>query len=143
MGNISEAAFYILSYTWGLPLTLIGHLVELVLRICSFKVEKYYCCHKIVIGHNWGGCSIGRTILCDGNANTAESILKHEHGHAIQNCFFGFFMPFAVSIPSAVRYWYRNAVTSCGKDAKLKAYDAIWFEDQATKTGTFFVDKRK
>ncbi len=50
----------------------------------------------------------------------------------------GFFMPFIVSIPSAVRYWYREYLVRDGKKLswELPPYDSIWFEGWATALGT-------
>ena len=56
----------------------------------------------------------------------------HEHGHGIQNCFFGPFMPFAVSIPSMTRYWIRRMRPN---KRFRHEYDDIWFESQATRLG--------
>ncbi len=67
----------------------------------------------------------------------ASSYLKsHEHGHALQNCIYGPFMPFVISAPSSFRYWYRRAVQN---RKKLPPYDSIWFEADATKRGTEFI----
>lgn len=66
-----------------------------------------------------------------------------EHGHALQNTRLGFIMPFAVCIPSALRYWYRRYVRRFkGSEAynALPDYDAIWFEGQATREGTAFIE---
>ena len=138
MNSISKTVFYILSYTWGLPMTLVGHLVELVMFLFSHPSRRYVCCREIVVGHGWGGCTVGRTIL---RADDAESVLPHEHGHAVQNCFFGIFLPFIVCIPSASRYWYREFMKRTGKGGKLPPYDSIWFEGQATHLGRGFVSR--
>ena len=67
----------------------------------------------------------------------SRHICVHEAGHAIQNCYFGPFMPFLVSIPSSVRYRAHRLRRRRGK--RLPPYDGIWFEGQATKLGrTYF-----
>ena len=137
MSKITKRAFYVLSHTWGLPMTLIGYIVEGVLSLSSYRITKYGYCHLIVIGHNWGGCTLGKTILC---SEETEHVLNHEHGHAIQNCYFGILMPFLVCIPSAARYWWRNYMKHIGKGDTLVPYDAIWFEGQATRVGTEFMN---
>ena len=49
----------------------------------------------------------------------------------------GILMPFVISIPSAIRYWYREIIyrTNRTKYSKLPPYDSIWFEGQATSLG--------
>ena len=46
-------------------------------------------------------------------------------------------MPFLVSIPSAMRYWYREYLVRKKKKlhSELPPYDSIWFEGWATKLG--------
>lgn len=61
--------------------------------------------------------------------------ISHEHGHAVQNCVFGVFMPILVTIPSVIRYWYREYVRNTKGWEYLKPYDSIWFEAQATNIG--------
>lgn len=50
-------------------------------------------------------------------------------------------MPFVISIPSAIRYWYREILSRVDfqKYKQLPDYDAIWFEGQATRWGSDFV----
>ena len=62
-------------------------------------------------------------------------MLYHESGHGIQNLLFGPLMPFVVSIPSAIRYWYREYLMKVKKIKcwNLPDYDSIWFEGTATK----------
>ena len=59
----------------------------------------------------------------------------HEHGHAVQNIYLGPFMPFIVSVPSAVRFWTRAFRTGVRKKRPRTDYDGIWFEGSATATG--------
>lgn len=137
---MNNTAFYILSFTWGLPLTLVGLLVAAVLALCGYKPYKYGYCYCIEVGENWGGCELGIVFLA--NKNPAKHTCDHEHGHAIQNTRFGFIMPFAVCLPSAARYWYREYIRRVkGAEAyrALPDYDAIWFEGQATRLGTEFI----
>ena len=41
-------------------------------------------------------------------------LIRHEGGHGIQNIIFGVLMPFLVSIPSFIRYWYRKHLDTLG-----------------------------
>lgn len=134
---MNKFLFYILSFTWGLPLTLIGIIVAIVLQICGYKPQRHGYCFYFEIGENWGGAELGIVFLT--NKNPSTYIKNHEHGHALQNCVYGFFMPFIVCIPSAIRYWYRKVRTNKGLENKA-AYDDVWFESQATKWGSKFYE---
>ena len=69
------------------------------------------------------------------NKNPSKHLLEHEHGHSIQNCYYGPLMPFMVNLPSSTRYWYRRIVQKVKPDKKLPPYDSIWFEAEATRLG--------
>lgn len=126
---MNRKLFYILNLTWGLPMTLIGAIAALALIGCGKLPTNHGGCLCFTVGKNWGGVSLGLVMIVSEQAT--ESTKNHEHGHALQNAVYGVFMPFIVSIPSAVRYWYRR-----GKDPKtLPPYDAVWFEAQATWWG--------
>ena len=103
---MSKFKFYLLSFTWGLPMTLIGCLVALVLLITGHKPKKWGYCYYFEVGECWGGSEFGAFFICD--KNSGEYIKNHEFGHGLQNCYWGFLMPFVVCIPSAYRYWLRN-----------------------------------
>lgn len=123
--------FYLLSFTWGLPTVIAGAAVALVLRLKGYKPKKYgwVWCFEIP-NINWG-LSLGLFIITPPGY---ESVHMHEHGHCIQNARFGFFMPLIVSLPSVMRFWYRAFRKKRGK-ACTADYDAIWFEQSATKSG--------
>lgn len=135
---MNKKLFYILSFTWGLPLTLIGLAVALVLFMTGHRAKKHGWCYYFAIGENWGGLELGIFFLCD--KKEISHTKNHEFGHGIQNCYFGFLMPFIVCIPSVIRYWYREIRTRRGKENK-KGYDDIWFEGQATYLGTKYIGK--
>ena len=128
--------FYFLNLTWGLPLNIVGFIVAVVLLLAGKKPKRWGDCFYFEVGEGWGGLELGIFFLT--SKNPSIHTRNHEHGHAIQNCFFGVFMPFIVSIPSAIRYHYRNYREKKGLPNKT-AYDDIWFEGQATKLGTKYV----
>lgn len=105
--------FYFLNLTWGLPLNIVGGLVALVLVIARKKPKRWGDCFYFEVGENWGGLELGIFFLT--SKNPSIHTRNHEHGHAIQNCFFGVLMPFIVNIPSAIRYWLRKFKTQKGK----------------------------
>lgn len=138
--QLNKFWYYVLNYTWGLPLTIVGWLVAFALRITGHKpVMKYGPCLVFSVGGpRWGGFSIGTTIVVDTDTNNFPNdipmrtiILDHEFGHSIQNAIFGPFMPILVSIPSVIRYWYRRA-----KNYTSGYYD-IWFEKTASIWGNY------
>lgn len=135
---MSKRVFYILSFTWGLPMTLVGCLVAMVLLILGHKPKKWGYCYYFEVGEGWGGLELGMFFLC--NKNPTEHIKNHETGHSLQNCVLGPLMPFAVCIPSAIRYWYRAIRQKIGKPCKTK-YDDFWVEGSATRIGTEFMKR--
>ena len=136
--KISKFKFYLLSFTWGLPMTLIGCLAALVLIITGHHPKPGGYCYYFEIGEDWGGCELGTFFITD--KTNSSRIKNHELGHGIQNCYLGFAMPFVVCIPSGIRYWCRKYLTQIKGVTNLKPYDSIWFEGQATKLGTEFID---
>ena len=127
---MTSFAFYLLSFTWGLPVTLAGCIAALFVRLTGRSAERVGHCFCYRIGRGWGGFSLGIFIFAAEDLD--KRALWHEHGHGLQNCVFGPFMAFLVSVPSAVRYWYRRLKKN---KSGLKPYDEIWFERQATRTG--------
>ena len=132
MKVLSKSKFYLLSWTWGLPMTLIGGIVMLALMMFGKKPKKWGYCYYIEVGRHWGGFNLGMFFLT--SKNPPKHTKMHEHGHAIQNCYLGWLMPFVVTIPSAIRYWYRNIKHKLGFKVKTSYYD-IWFEEQASLLG--------
>lgn len=131
--------FYLLSFTWGLPLTLVGCVVAIVLLITGHKPKKWGYCYYFEIGKNWGGLELGPFFLV--NKDASNHIKNHEHGHAHQNCIWGILFPFVIAIPSATRYWYREWLVRSGrkKYSELPHYDSVWYEGEATEIGTTFM----
>lgn len=122
--------FYILSFTWGLPITLAGLFCAAAVRLCGFRSDRVGLCRRFRIGRDWGGFSLGMFVFT--GVDEPDSTAWHEHGHGLQNCYFGPFMPFLVSFPSVVRYWYRRL----RKNKRFRrAYGDVWFEAQATRAG--------
>lgn len=134
---MNRKLFYILNLTWGLPMTLVGATAALGLFIKGYRPTRHGGCLCFIVGKNWGGVSLGLVMIVSEQATGATK--NHEFGHALQNAVYGLFMPFIVSIPSAVRYWYRRK----RKHSTLPPYDAVWFERQATEWGNKFQEETK
>ena len=118
---------YLLSFTWGLPMTLIGMLTAGALLLIGYKPVYFRGCPLFFVGEKWGGVNLGLVIVVSKSATI--SAMNHEYGHALQNCLYGPLMPFIVGIPSVIRYWYRRM-----RKINTGYYD-IWFERQATDFG--------
>lgn len=128
--------FYLISFTWGLPMTLVGCIVSIVLLATGHKPKKWGYCYYFEVGNGWGGLELGPIFLT--SKNPSSHTKSHEHGHALHNCYFGPLMPFVVSLPSAVRYWYRRIRLAIGKPCKTR-YDDVWFEGTASALGKEFI----
>ena len=119
-----EKIFYILSFSWGIIMNLIGGIAALVLTLLGYKPFKHAGSFVFRVGHNWGGVSLGIwSIVC---IEAGDRTLHHEFGHALQNALYGPLFPFIVAIPSAIRYHKFNYNTAHG--IPNEDYDAAWFE---------------
>ena len=125
--------FYLLSLTWGLPMNLAGALVAAAMLLTGHRIRRFGPCFYFECGNNWGGMDWGMFIVV--NKGAGPHLLAHELGHSMQNCYFGPFMLLLVGLPSSLRYWTRRVSARVAKRELKKAYDAIWFERQATQTG--------
>lgn len=134
---MSKTLFWILSWTWGFPMTFIGSLIFILLQLAGIKPSKNQYGWVFEIGKDWGGVEMGPFAIV--NENPSQHILDHEFGHSLQNCYIGPLMPF-ISIASAIRYWYREYLTQVKgmKYSELPDYDDIWFEGTATYLGKHY-----
>lgn len=131
---MNSTLFYLISFTWGLPMTLIGCIVAMALKAMGYKPKRYGYCWHFEVGENWGGINLGVVFITSKNPSTHTK--NHEHGHALQNCYWGFMFPFVIGIPSLVRCWYFMLTPN----KKHPPYDSIWFEGQATEWGDRFMN---
>lgn len=134
---LSEKEFIIRSWTWGLLMSLIGLIavsaIMLYRAICKkpCELKKYGYCYCLQVGKRWGGINLGYFFICDGSGS--KSTIWHEHGHAVQNCYWGILMPFVIGLPSLIRANYRQIKYK--NTTPPTRYDSIWFEHDATLTG--------
>jgi hypothetical protein len=126
MKNLKRWQFYLLSFTWGLPMSLMGLVVCAVLMCFGKRPKRYGHCYYMSIGKSWGGLEFGWFFLTDGRST--EFIKRHELGHGYQNaCILGWLYPIFWFIAIA-RYWLKRW------GAKFNYY-GWWLEDQANKIG--------
>lgn len=120
----------------GWAMYCIGTIVYTALRLFGCKPKMFYnICPYFEIGSNWGGLEMGWFFICSKQSN--DRLKSHEVGHGIQNATIGGLRMLALSICSALRYWWRNIF-----GAKTP-YDSWWFEGQATEVGLEYVSKHK
>lgn len=122
-------------------MTFVGAVVTIALAIAmmfggSVSFERYLWIYRAKAGPDyWGGFETGLMFVRD--HKSADSVDKHEFGHTFQACLLGPLMIFAVSLPSAIRYWVRELKYSKKGLKPATDYDAAWFEDSATQCGRF------
>lgn len=131
--KMTAGEFWALSCTWGLFMTLLGAVAALALIVTGHKPKMFRYVVYFEFGEGWGGVNLGAFFIV--NKNASQSMKQHEAGHGVQNTRYGLLMPFIVSLPSAVRYWIREAKKKKGQGDNLTSYDAIWFEGEATALG--------
>lgn len=132
--------FWLIRLTWGLLDTVYGFVLFLVF---AFKIKKVkYIHHTIVCQVDWpgpgwgleGGLFIFSTE--DYIFNTKQHMFQHEFGHCIpQTLVFGPLHPFICSIPSAIRFWYREKKYYDNGIEPPTDYDDFWVEGTASRWG--------
>lgn len=130
---MKKLIFWLLQLTWGILDNLLGLMIYLALRLFQ-KPKRFHQMLYFEMGQNWGGFNCGFVGVV--NKNPSEYILRHEHGHFVQNAFFGPF-EMLIQIASLNRFWYRKYLIKFKgkKNSDLPDYDSIWFESQATYFG--------
>ena len=137
--------FYLFQCTWGLPLTLVGSIGALFMLITGHKPKKIGYFIQFTARRNGGwGFEGGIFIFTSKDCEFNGGLIIHEMGHcSYQQLWFGPLNIFIVTIPSTIRYWYRNVlyIHNRLKYNTLPPYDAIWFEKTATEYGKKFYAK--
>lgn len=80
---LKRILFYIISFTWGGLMSLIG-LLAMIFTLPFGKFGVYHGRLYKRIGKHWGGVELGCFFFCD--ETTGEHTLMHECGHGLQNC---------------------------------------------------------
>lgn len=139
--DISPREFYLRSFTLGILPNMGGAVRALGMLAAGHRPKRYGNCIHFEAGKGWGGRSAGIFLFTEEGA--PQSLLDHEHGHSLQNCFYGPLMPLAVNLPSTARYYGRKLLAHYAPH-KLKGdyYDA-WFEAEASRLGTEFMNRQR
>lgn len=87
-------------------MTLVGCFVAVAMMVTGHKPHRLHYLIYSEVGENWGGFECGCFFVT--NKSPTFHIRQHESGHGLQNIMLGVLMPFLVSIPSCIRYWYRE-----------------------------------
>lgn len=122
--------FYILQFTWGLPVNLVGLLAFLCCR--HFEHEQF--CNSIVtyLPGNRGGLSLGVFIFLSTQSTEERRLLCiHEYGHTIQCLFLGPLYWPVIAVPSVI---WCHFFTGFRKKYQIP-YDALYCECLATAWG--------
>lgn len=125
--------YYLLNFTWGIIMVILGLITSLVLLLFKYKPVKFHGIWYFCVGEWWGGIDLGITFVRDKKSN--DSMNYHELGHTYQNALLGPFFPFVVGLPSAIRWWYRELKYNRKNKSCPTPYDGIWFEASATDIG--------
>ena len=137
--------YYLLSYTWGIIMTLIGWAALLFCRVLLDKrIDRHGPACYAMVGDSWGGVELGKCFLVADNMGESwtEHTKNHEMGHSFQNAIYGPFSIFIVAIPSACRYWHQRIMRKRGKSFPSDWYDSAWFEGSATDMGDWYMNER-
>lgn len=127
---MTRKQYYVMSFTWGLPCTILGLLVATVLIVFGHRPKRFGWAWCFEVGRHQDGFSLGFIFFC---GKYASNVTKaHEYGHSFQNCKYGLLMPI-LTLCSVARYIWFCLLELCGKP--LPDYDSWWFEGQATKIG--------
>lgn len=127
---------YLVNYTWGIIMTIVGWLVYLFcITFLHNKIdhkETFMHNHILFIGSKWGGFSIGMIsiIANDMSEKSTQHTRCHETGHTFHNAILGPLAIFLVYIPSVIRYWRKNYTN----------YDDAWYESSASEVGTTYYE---
>lgn len=101
--GFAKFLFYLVQFTWGLPVNAISGIIYLILK-GKYRTEKFKNSYITYIPGNWGGLSLGLFIfIAEGKAEGWTNNTKiHEYGHTIQCLLLGPLYWIVVALPSAI-----------------------------------------
>lgn len=124
MSSGKIALFWILSFTWGIIMTIIGSIGAIVFLIGGARPERVGYSWAFVTGENWGAVTLDPFSWISKTSYKNQATKLHEAGHSIQNCIYGVPFPIIIGIPALI-----TASMSSSKHWNM------WYEKQATKSG--------
>ncbi len=137
MKVLRRILFYIISFTWGALASIIGLLILIPFLVTGHVKATHgrlYGVFPKAFGEGWG-FEMGCFFFVSYDCVNEKQLLQHEMGHGLQNLIWGPFMLFVITIPSIIRFWYRELKYYRHCKFPPTKYDDIWFEGQATKWG--------
>ena len=130
------AFFYLIQFTWGLTVNLVGLLVFLCCRT-RFSSVRFRNSIVTCLPGNHGGLSLGIFIFLSApRAAENSGLCAHEYGHTVQCLFLGSLYWFVVAIPSAI---WCNLFAGYRKKHHI-SYDFLYCERWATAWGKKWSD---
>ena len=133
MKKLHCVIFWVLSLTWGFPLTAVGLITAAYLILIGHKPQRFHAYIYFTVEGLNGGVNLGPIFVV--GKGVRENMKWHEAGHGLQNIMFGVLFSPLIGIPSLIRCKYRAYRWRKDPDCNLPPYDAIWFERQATAFG--------
>lgn len=123
--------FYLLQFTWGLPVNLIGLIAYLCCRN-RFPSKKF--CNSVVtyLPGNRGGLSLGIFLFLSVHSEgEGRGLCAHEYGHTIQCLFLGPLYWVVIAVPSFIWCHFFDGY----RRARNISYDSLYCERWATAWG--------
>lgn len=128
----AKLLFYLVQFTWGLPVNLIGAALWLAL-FKGHKHERFKNAFVTYVPGNMGGISLGLFIFisADKEAGWTSDTRIHEYGHTVQCLILGpLYLP-VILLPSAVWYNFFDGY----RKRKHISYYRLFCESQADRLG--------
>lgn len=102
--GFAKFIFYLIQWTWGLPVNIFGLILFLIFGSNKYRKEKFCNAYITYLPKKFGGVSLGLFIfMAEGRPeNWAYNTRIHEYGHTIQCLLLGPFYWFVIGIPSSV-----------------------------------------
>ncbi len=133
--TILDILFYIVQWTWGLPVNIVGGIVFLICtKIKKRRWQKFGYSYIVYLPWNQGGLSLGLFIFMKDNHENATWTYNtriHEYGHTWQCLLLGPLYYLVIAIPSAI---WCNVFASYRKKKNLSYYK-VYCESWANAWG--------
>lgn len=104
--SIKDFAFYLIQWTWGLPVNLVGGIVFLIYtKIKGRRWQKFGYSRIVYLPWNSGGLSLGLFIFMKDNHKSEKWTYNtriHEYGHTWQCLLLGPIYYIVIALPSAI-----------------------------------------